>query len=146
MRAITRERGKAQVLLAKIAKHRPARRFEVYALPNLRTGEIEGYQVAEIKRVGWWKASPLGASLAALKARQDEGRPMTASQAVLATVTLPLVQETPAYVGVEIAGRTAWFGRGTLVGLVVGGGQATITMARKALLKRVPQDLLGEAA
>jgi hypothetical protein len=133
----------AQILRDKVAKHRPGRRFDVYPITCKRDGRCLGYQVVEIRRVGWWGQVPTMASLDTLLGTAPAP---VEKPAVLATVTLPLVQETPSYVGVDVAGKTAWFGRGTLVDLVIGGGQATLTLARKAIEKRGLGQLLEAAA
>ena len=132
----------AQILRDKVAKHRPGRRFDVYPITRQTDGRCLGYQVVEVKRVGWWGPVPTTPSLETLlgTAPAPVARPVA-----LATVTLPLVQETPAYVGVAVAGKTAWFGRATLVALVTGGGQATLTLARKAIEKRGLAGLLEAA-
>jgi hypothetical protein len=145
MKAIARYRLQAEGLLDRIARHRPGRRFEVYALPNRKTGEIEGFQVAEIQRVGRWDRSPLGVPLAALEARQDAGKPITRSEVVLATVTLPLASEGRTDIGVMIGDKIRYFGRTTMVNLTIGGGLASITMPRKQFIKRGFEALLGKA-
>ena len=132
----------AQILRGKVAKHRPGRRFDVYPVTGKADGRCLGYQVVEIRRVGWWGQVPTMASPETLRGTAPAP---VAKPVALATLTLPLVQETPAYVGVELAGKTAWFGRGTLVSLVIGGGQATLTMARKVIEKRIPRNSAGDS-
>ena len=56
----------AQILRDKVAKHRPGRRFDVYPVTGKADGRCLGYQVVEIRRVGWWGQAPTMASLETL--------------------------------------------------------------------------------
>jgi len=134
MKLILSSKAKADALRAKVAKHRPGRFFDVYPVLHRHTGEVMGWQTVEVKRVGWWGS--FQQATVSLEATLPPEPKIVAAPVALVTITLPFFEETKSYIGATIDGKPAWFGRSTLVGLVIGGGQVTLTLPRKALVKR----------
>jgi hypothetical protein len=112
----------AIALQERIKRFRPNRQFEIY-------GVDAGYQVVEIRKVGWWGGVQTYASRSATAAKvQPVGD--------LVTVRLPLAQETKAYLGVEFDGKVAWFGKTTVSSFEIDGEQLVMTLPRKVAAKR----------
>ena len=131
----------AQILRDKVAKHRPGRRFDVYPITRQTDGRCLGYQVVEVKRVGLWGWAPTTPSL-----EDAAGHRSGACGAACGLGDDGVLVDKDAGLHWRGGGRQdALFGRATLVSLVTGGGQATLTLARKVIEKRGLAGLLEVA-
>jgi hypothetical protein len=127
---IVTTQAQAERLAGKLARHRPGRKFTAYPIAPAR------FQVVEVHR---WARLPtmLSAPLETLAALSPPQRPLPQAPHV-ATVVLPLKQESPAYLDVVVPGQVlhASFGKSSLVAWDIADGQVTMRVPQKYLVKR----------
>lgn len=128
----------ASMQLTALKKASPEKIFEVYPVTRWdfiwhKPADVLGFQVAEIKRVGWWKTPKADTATVA-----DTSIPKSKTEAriELVTLSLPFYQETPKFIGGVVNNNPAWFGKGTLTSLLIEGDTIKITLSRKAVEKR----------
>jgi hypothetical protein len=133
MKLISHDALRAMLLAEKVKKHRPGRIFDTYPLTNARTGRLEGYQVAEVHRVGWWgqvKVTPPAPG--ATPAPVAPSAPLSPA----ATLRLRFRGENKSYVDVWVGDVPKSFGKTTLLSWKVEGDMVSLTLPRKQAEKR----------